>query len=156
MNTPIQNAASQDRPIAVFNPFFYALEAPEENFYRFDIRRNGREFLDPEGIPSADDFALGQNIYGIELPGNFVVGDTVTTVMYGITEKAYTFLQDIFNVINNDGGLFSSAPGNPVTNVDNGALGYFMVSAVAINNVLLQEDGEAIFISESYYRDMRE
>jgi hypothetical protein len=55
--------------------------------------------------------------------------------MYGISRNAYNFYLSLQSVLQNDGGNYSSIPGNPATNVfdDTGkpALGYFEVNKVA-------------------------
>jgi hypothetical protein len=132
----IINAAQEGEVMNVYKIYLYAKESQiDQNYYRFDIKRFGRSWLQPGQIIVANDFAIGENISGIEFPGFFVVGDEVEFSMYGISLEAYNFYTSLQNTINNDGGGFSPPPGNPVTNIfdEDGkpALGFFEVAKVA-------------------------
>jgi hypothetical protein len=129
-------AASEERPMNVYKVSLYSkVSMVESNYYRFVIKRNGRSWLHPGQLIVANDFAIGENISGIEFPGFFIEGDQVEFVMYGISRRAYNFYMSLQSVLNNDGGNYSSIPGNPPTNVfdEHGkpALGYFEVNKVA-------------------------
>lgn len=120
----------------VYKIYMYARESKvESNYYRFDVKRKGNSWLQPGQMIIADDFALKENIQGIEFPGYFVDGDEVEFIMYGISRKAYNFYLSLQSVLQNDGGNFSSIPGNPPTNIydEDGkpGLGYFEVNKVA-------------------------
>ena len=132
----IINAAQEGEVMNVYKIYLYAKESQiDQNYYRFDIKRFGRSWLQPGQIIVANDFAIGENISGIEFPGFFIAGDEVEFSMYGISLEAYNFYTSLQNTINNDGGGFSPPPGNPVTNIfdedGNPALGFFEVSRVA-------------------------
>lgn len=129
-------AASEERVMNVYKVYLHSKESQvESNFYRFDIKRKGKSWLHPGQIIVANDFAIGANISGIEFPGYFVEGDEVEFIMYGISRQAYNFYLSLQSVLQNDGGNFSSIPGNPPTNVfdqeGRPALGYFEVNKVA-------------------------
>ena len=63
--------------------------------------------------------------------------------MYSITREAFVYYNDLFNLINNDGGMFSPPPANPRSNVINGALGYFQASAIEMETIIIEEpDGD--------------
>jgi hypothetical protein len=129
-------AASEDKIMNVYKLYLHAKESQiESNFYRFDIKRKGKSWLHPGQLIIANDFALGANISGIEFPGFLVEGDEVEFIMYGISRKAYNYYLSLQSVLSNDGGNYSSIPGNPPTNVfdEEGrpALGYFEVNKVA-------------------------
>ncbi len=141
----IIDAAREDRLMNVYKVYLHASESQiESNYYRFDIKRKGKSWLHPGQLIIANDFALRENISGIEFPGYFVEGDEVEFIMYGISRKAYNFYLSLQSVLQNDGGNFSSIPGNPQTNVfdEEGvpALGYFEVNKVAtVKKVILAD-----------------
>ena len=62
--------------------------------------------------------------------------------MYSITREAFIYYNDLFNLINNDGGMFTPPPANPRSNVSNGALGYFQVSALDTASIIVTEPEE--------------
>lgn len=135
-NPYVINAAEPDKVMNVYKIYLYSQESQiETNYYRFDVKRNGRSWLQPGQIIVADDFAIGENIAGIEFPGYFVEGDQVEFFMYGISREAYNFYTSLLNTMQNDGGGFSPPPGNPVTNIydeaGNPGLGFFEVARVA-------------------------
>lgn len=141
----IIDAAREGEVMNVFKIYLYAKESQiEQNYYRFDVKRFGRSWLQPGQIIVANDFAIGENISGIEFPGYFVVGDEVEFSMHGISLEAYNFYTSLQNTIQNDGGGFSPPPGNPVTNIfdaeGNPALGFFEVSRVARVTRIVQGD----------------
>jgi hypothetical protein len=128
--------AASENIMNVYKIYLHATESQvESNFYRFDIKRNGKSWLHPGQLFIANDFAIGANIRGIEFPGFFVEGDEAEFIMYGISRQAYNFYVSLQSVLRNDGGNYGSIPGNPPTNVfdENGrpALGYFEVNKVA-------------------------
>jgi hypothetical protein len=57
---------------------------------------------------------------------HFLLGDNVTVSLRGITNECYEYYRALNAVLNSDGGLFNSPPGNPVNNMNNKeVLGYF-------------------------------
>ncbi|MFW5762557.1 MAG: DUF4249 family protein [Cyclobacteriaceae bacterium] len=137
--------AREGEVMNVYKIYLYAKESQiEQNYYRFDVKRFGRSWLQPGQIIVANDFAIGENISGIEFPGFFVTGDKVEFSMYGISLEAYNFYTSLQNTIQNDGGGFSPPPGNPVTNIfdeeGNPALGFFEVARVARVTEIVQGD----------------
>lgn len=117
--------------------FFYEVllyaEEPQEtvDYYFFKFYRNDTLIYDGEtDIYFTDDQFLGATISDLPAPVFYSQGDIATVEIYGITRQAYIYLNDLFNVLNTDSGLFSPPPANPRNNLTNGALGYFMVSGV--------------------------
>lgn len=111
---------------------FYAYEPPERvDFYTWKFYRNG-VFKNDEGrwVYYASDEIVQENIDGIYVPGTYTTGDTVRVEMYSLSRIGYLYYFDLETVINSDGGMFSPPPANPRTNVSNGALGFFQVSAI--------------------------
>ncbi|OJJ23507.1 hypothetical protein BKI52_03855 [marine bacterium AO1-C] len=57
--------------------------------------------------------------------------DSSTVEMHSVTQEVYDLYQALENQKKNDGGTFNGLPGDPPTNLSNGALGFFRASAVS-------------------------
>ncbi|MFT7149798.1 MAG: hypothetical protein ACI82Q_001658 [Nonlabens sp.] len=126
-----------------FNVLFYASEPQDrKDQYLFKFYRDGEIVRDFQtDIYFTDDALLGERIDDLEIAGFYAEGDLVTVEMYSLTQEAYVFYSDLFNLLNNDGGLFSPPPANPRTNLSNGALGYFQVSSLDSEDKLIADPG---------------
>ncbi len=82
---------------------------------------------------------LGEKIDGVTSPIFFAPGDVARIEMYSISRDAFVFYNDLQNLLNSDGGLFSQPPSNSRTNLSNGALGFFQASALDISAVEIKE-----------------
>lgn len=111
---------------------FYAKEPQDRvDYYLFKYYRNDSLLLDwPTDIYFANDEILDETIKDIEIAGYFAEGDRAKVEMLSLTRNAFIYYSDLFNLINNDGGMFSPPPANPRTNLSNEAFGYFQVSVV--------------------------
>jgi hypothetical protein len=112
----------------------------EKNFYLFKFFRNDSlTYASETDIYYSDDTLLGENIEGLETPLYYRIGDTFKMEMYSISRTGYVFYNDLSNVLNQDaGGMFGSIPASPRTNLSNGALGFFQVSAVDISSIKIE------------------
>jgi hypothetical protein len=64
-------------------------------------------------------------------PVYYAQNDKARLEVYSLTRRGYIFYNDLSIVLNNDGGgMFGPIPSSPRTNLTNGALGFFQVSAV--------------------------
>lgn len=117
----------------------YAKEPQErKDYYLVKFFRNGKEFFDAyEDIYYADDEIFGEDIAGLETPGFYAKGDTAGVAMLSITRNGFLYYNDLFNLLNNDGGMFTPPPVNPRTNLSGGALGYFQASAVSTASIVV-------------------
>lgn len=77
-----------------------------------------------------DDKTLSENIEGVEAPGYYALGDSVSIQIYSLSREAYIFYGDLQLLLTNDGGMFSPPPVNCRTNLSNNALGFFQASAL--------------------------
>lgn len=97
------------------------------NSYRFIQFKNG--IANPNIFVVNDDFSDGRPIntflpfFGDQEDQKISSGDTIRVEMQGIDRSVYLF----FNSLNqsSSGGNEVVAPGNPITNIKGGALGYF-------------------------------
>ncbi len=130
----------QDEEGRFYEVVFYAKEPQEtEDYYLFKFYRDGTLFnYDGEDVYFADDQYIQENIDGVAFNDWYKLGETATMEMYSITRNVFLFYNDLAITLNNDGGLFSPIPTNPRSNITNGALGVFQVSAVATDSVKVE------------------
>jgi hypothetical protein len=112
----------------------------EENFYLFKFYRNDSlTYYNDTDIYYSDDKLLAEEIDGIETPIYYAIGDKATVEAYSLSRDGYVFYYDLFTILNNDaGGMFGPIPASPRTNLSNGALGFFQVSAVTTKSIVLE------------------
>lgn len=111
----------------------YAREPQEEkNFYLFKYYRNDSlVFYNETDIYYSDDILLGENIDGVPSPVYYGPEDSARLEVYSLTRQGFVFYNDLSTILNNDGGgMFGAIPASPRSNLTNGALGFFQVSAV--------------------------
>lgn len=127
-----------------YEVLFYAQEPQDRvDHYLFKFYRNGELIKDfEEDIYFAEDEFIGEEIDDLPIAGYYALDDTVMVEMYSITREAFIYYNDLFNLINNDGGMFTPPPANPRSNVSNGALGYFQVSALDTASIIVTEPEE--------------
>ena len=108
----------------------YATEPQEtKEYYMFNFFRNGEpENFNGEEIYLWDDEYLGESLNGVPSPMYFAEGDVARVEVHSISLHAYKYFADLYNNINNDGGMFSGQPANPRSNLSGGAVGYFQSS----------------------------
>jgi hypothetical protein len=104
----------------------------EENFYLFKFFRNDTlSFANDTDIYYSNDELLAENIDGIPAPIHYKTGELARVEAYSISRQGYVYYNDLWSLLNNDsGGMFGPVPSSPRTNLTNGALGFFQVSAV--------------------------
>lgn len=126
----------------IYEILLFATEPQDEkNYYLFKFYRNGEFSLyDDTDIYYSDDKLLGESINGVPSPVYYAMGDEATLEMYSLTRDAFIYYNDLNSLLNNDaGGMFGPIPSSPRTNLSNGALGFFQVSAVDISSIVLVE-----------------
>lgn len=115
-----------------YNILVFAKEPRDtKDYYLFKFYRN--DSLQHDNITDiyiSDDDFLGENIDGVKGPGFYGIGDSVKVEAYSLTRSGFIFYSDLQNLLTNDGGLFGSPPANSRTNLTNGAIGFFQVSAL--------------------------
>lgn len=110
------------------------MKEPQEttDYYLFKFYRNDSVtyYLKNSDIYFTNDVGITEDIDGIPSPVYYGANDTAKMEIYSLTRNAFLFYNDLFNLINSDGGMISPPPANPRGNVSNGALGFFRASAV--------------------------
>jgi len=94
------------------------------NFYAAVLTVNGEELNRLDEITTQDDVITDGNnltrpLFGVAQIDSF---DVVGLELRSIDEVIYDYINEAAGIV---GGSSSAAPGNPTTNWDNGALGYF-------------------------------
>jgi hypothetical protein len=125
----------------IYEVLVFAKEPQEtKDYYLFKFYRNDSLKFDSENdIYYSDDELLAENIDGVPSPNFYGIGDKAKVEAYSLTRNGLVFYADLFKLINNDGGLFGPPPANCRTNLTNGALGFFQVSAFHYNEITITE-----------------
>lgn len=112
----------------------------EKNYYLFKFYRNDTlTFANDTDIYYSDDQLLAENIAGLPAPIYFGKNDAARIEAFSISRKAFVYYSDLWSLLNNDaGGMFGPIPASPRTNLSNGALGFFQVSAVSIRGLKIE------------------
>lgn len=133
--------------------FFFSGRTPKErgiNYYRFKIYENDSLYNEPEDYLIQSDEFLRAQIDTLQLANySFDLTDTVRIEMYSLNKDVYEYYNQLTELLFNDGGLFSSPPRNPdsniinTTNPDDPPLGFFQVSsALGGGDVVEHREGE--------------
>ncbi|MFA8300107.1 MAG: DUF4249 domain-containing protein [Hyphomicrobiales bacterium] len=65
-------------------------------------------------------------------------GETVRVYLYSISKKAYDFYDALIRQYYNDGGAFQPSPASAPSNFNNGAIGFFRVSAASTKDKVVR------------------
>jgi len=110
------------------------------NHYLWFLNKNGERYT----TRFEDWFFTNDNgVNGNDIDADFydffaLPGDVIEFEQMSITKEAYDYMFGVLNEVFR-GGLFDGAPANVTTNLDNGALGFFITSDVSSKSVTIQE-----------------
>lgn len=111
-----------------------------QDYYFFKFYRNDSlAYTNANDIYLTSDEALSESIKGFPAPVYYAENDTAYMEMFSLTRKGYLYFSDLANLQFSDGGLFGPVPANPRSNISNGALGFFQVSAVVSKEIILKK-----------------
>lgn len=130
--------------------FFFSGKTLKErgiNYYRFKVYENDSLYNGPEDYLVQSDELLQTRIDTLQL-ANYVfdLGDTVRIEMYSLNKDVFEYYNQLTELLFNDGGLFSSPPRNPDTNIinttrpDEPPLGFFQVSSAFSGGAVVEDD----------------
>ena len=134
----------------IYQVLVYAWDPPETNFYAFKVYKNNTLLTDTltELIVQSDEFFNGSYTYGI--PSQFLdqdeeeeillPGDTVTFELNGITEEYYQYVIEAQSEVFYKTPMFSGPPSNIMSNISNGALGFFAAYSIERLSVILEAE----------------
>lgn len=108
-----------------------------DNFYLFKFYKNDTlsYFFDTD-IYYSDDELLAEKIDGVPAPVYYSLNDLARVEVFSLSRKGFLYYDDLWSLLNNDaGGMFGPIPSSPRTNLSNGALGFFQVSAVSSEEI---------------------
>jgi len=107
----------------------------EKNFYRLKV--SGSDTTINENYRLFDDqYTNGQEI---ELrAARAKAGDTIRIELYSLDKQTYGYYRTLEDLLRTN-PFFGSTPANPNTNLTNGALGYFGVSAVSYKTIAITD-----------------
>lgn len=115
------------------------------NYYRFTIYKNDSLYNAPEDYLIQSDEFLKSKIDTLQLANYaFDIGDTVKIEMFSLNKNIYEYYNELLELLFNDGGLFSSPPRNPSSNIINitdpvhPPLGFFQVSTAFGGTVIIE------------------
>ncbi len=109
----------------------------EENYYRVKIYKNGKRFDEADDIIVFDDSSInGRNIQVRMRSQLFEVGDTAKVELFSIDRNAWEYLSSLRELVNQNPG--SPSPANPLSNLSNGALGYFSAWTKSTSEIVIQ------------------
>jgi hypothetical protein len=125
-----------------FYELLLSVKEPQDtrDYYLFKCYRNDKvEYANETDLYFADDELIGENIDGVPLPVYYAVNDKARVEVLSLSRDAFVFYRDLQKLLANDGGLFGTPPANPRSNLSNGALGFFQVSALQSGEVIIAE-----------------
>lgn len=115
------------------------------DFYLWKVYKNGvleSDTLDELNF-SDDYFANGDYLYDVEVQWyeEAIVGDTITLEMQAISEDYYNYIIGLLTETVWNMGPLGGPPANPVGNISNGAMGFFLAYSVEqITEIVPDED----------------
>lgn len=110
-----------------------------ENYYRLKYYVNGKPIDDKGEISLYSDKLFNGNDIGIgQRMLVFQETDTLTVELQAIDKAAYDYFSTLENITASDWQQ-SAAPANPISNFDNGALGYFSAYSVTRKTVVVKD-----------------
>lgn len=116
-------------------PYYHSVDnGQEQNQYRLRIWINGEE---TEIYYLGDDQFINGQYYAAQFFGTAAeMSDTISIEMLEMDEKVFDYFYGLSNEADN--GSFSPAPGNPISNIEGGALGFFGVFMTDTASVVIQ------------------
>ena len=118
---------------------YFSDPAGEENYYRIKIYKNGDIMDRVNDLIVFDDSGINGKSIEVTLRGQiFEDGDTAYVEMLSIDELAWRYFTTFKEAADINPG--SPAPANPVTNFNNGALGYFSAWSHDSGTIIIKKD----------------
>lgn len=129
---PYEGFETDEPEAELFELLLYFREPRDtKDYYMFKFYTNDTlTYNSPNDIYVTSDDALGESINGFPSPVQFAANDTARMELYSLSRNGYIYYSDLTNLLFSDGGMFGPVPANPRSNISNGALGFFQVSAV--------------------------
>lgn len=116
----------------------------EVNYYRLKMFVNGEPYyFDQDGVPVKDDnlwlindkFFNGK-VMDLEFPQTLKAGDKVDVELHQVDKATYDYYRTLVDLT----GFGGVAPANPLSNWNNGALGYFGALSISYASIVIGEE----------------
>jgi len=116
----------------------------EVNYYRLKMFVNGEPYyFDQDGLPVKDDnfwlindkFFNGK-VMDFEFPQTLKAGDKVDVELHQVDKATYDYYRTLVDLM----GFGGVAPANPLSNWNNGALGYFGALSISYASTVIGEE----------------
>lgn len=116
-------------------PYYHSVDnGQEQNQYRLRIWVNSKE---TEIYYLGDDQFINGQYYAAQFFGTAAeLSDTISIEMLEMDEKVFDYFYGLSNEADNSS--FAPAPGNPISNIEGGALGFFGVFMTDTASVIIQ------------------
>jgi len=110
------------------------------NYYRFKIYENGILLNSSGDFIIRDDKIFDGNAVQIPLAiKTFQINDTVAVELLSLNKDTYDYYNTLIGGSSGPGDMMSSStPANPVSNINNGAMGYFGVYTISSKTIIIQ------------------
>ncbi len=108
----------------------------EANYYRCILTKNDTLLNEPGDLIVFNDKFNNGNTVKADVINELQPGDKIDVLLMTMDEKVYTYFETLRRTLNNAG---SPAPGNPVSNITGGALGYFAAWGRSSASATIQE-----------------
>lgn len=110
-----------------------------ENYYRLKYYVNGQPTRDQGGITLYSDHLFDGKVIGLAQRSIvFQKTDTLTIELQSIDKAAYDYFSTLENIVGID-IQHSASPANPISNFNNGALGYFSAHTFDHRTVIIKD-----------------
>lgn len=117
---------------------FFSDPPDEENYYRIKVSKNGELLNDVDDLIVFDDSGLDGKGIQVRLRRQlFDIGDTASVQLIAIDENAFIYFTTFRDMANTNPG--SPAPANPISNFNNGALGYFSAWSFEEKEIIIEK-----------------
>jgi len=130
--TPIKKLDYEKRILGngelLYQVYYYVDKQQGTNYYKSIQYKNQTLYRFYNRLTVYVDVALNEK--NNKLPASILHSkkDTARIDLLSLSEPAYKFYSDLNNILLNDGGMFTSVAANPISNISNGALGFFQAS----------------------------
>src|SRR6218665_3930765 len=130
--TPIKKIDYEKRILGngelLYQVYYYVDKQQGTNYYKSIQYKNQTLYRFYNRLTVYVDVALNEK--NNKLPASILHSkkDTARIDLLSLSEPAYKFYSDLNNILLNDGGMFTSVAANPISNISNGALGFFQAS----------------------------
>lgn len=113
----------------------YFRDPLEKNFYRVRLLKN--DSINTQSYRLYDDQYTNGELTELRV-SNAEAGNTYRIELMSIDKSTYNYYRTLADLLYNN-PFFGSTPANPMTNLDNGALGYFGAAAISARTLIVTD-----------------